>query len=136
MLRRLRDAGNTVLVVEHDLEMIRAADYLVDIGPGAGKHGGRIMAAGTPDAVAAGDSLTGAYLSGRVRVPVPERRREPDGKALVIEGATEHNLKDITVTIPLGLLVAVTGVSGSGKSSLIFGNSTARRLPPVAGRSG
>jgi excinuclease ABC subunit A len=121
VLRRLRDAGNTVLVVEHDLEMIRAADYLVDIGPGAGKHGGRIMAAGTPDAVAAGDSLTGAYLSGRVRVPVPERRREPDGKALVIEGATEHNLKDITVTIPLGLLVAVTGVSGSGKSSLIFG---------------
>jgi excinuclease ABC subunit A len=121
VLRRLRDLGNTVLVVEHDLELIKAADYLIDIGPGAGKHGGQIVAAGTPaDVSGTKESLTGAYIAGSLTVPVPERRREPGRKALTIRGARQFNLKDLTVRIPLGLLVAVTGVSGSGKSSLIF----------------
>ncbi len=121
VLRRLRDLGNTVLVVEHDLELIKAADYLVDIGPGGGKHGGQIVAAGTPGEVAQNQgSLTGAYLAGKVSVPVPEHRRKPDHKALTIHGARQFNLKNLTVRIPLGLLVAVTGVSGSGKSTLIF----------------
>ena len=121
VLRQLRDLGNTVLVVEHDLELIKAADYLVDIGPGAGKHGGRVMAVGTPAQVAGEkDSLTGAFLAGRLMVPYPERRRIPNGKALTIRGARQFNLKNLTVRIPLGLLVAVTGVSGSGKSSLMF----------------
>jgi excinuclease ABC subunit A len=121
VLRRLRDLGNTVLVVEHDLELIKAADYLVDIGPGAGKHGGQIVAAGTPAEVSQSkDSLTGAFIDGKVSVPVPERRRKQDHKALTIHGARQYNLQNLTVQIPLGLLVAVTGVSGSGKSSLIF----------------
>jgi excinuclease ABC subunit A len=121
VLRRLRNLGNTVLVVEHDLDLIKAADYLVDIGPGAGKHGGQIVAAGTPDEVSkTKDSLTGAFIARRMRVPVPERRREPNHKALTIRGARQFNLQNLTVRIPLGLLVAVTGVSGSGKSSLIF----------------
>ena len=121
VMRRLRDLGNTVLVVEHDLELIRAADYLVDVGPGAGKHGGQIVAAGTPDEVsAANDSLTGAFIAGRMSVPAPAHRREPNHKALIIRGARQFNLQNVTVRIPLGLLVAVTGVSGSGKSSLIF----------------
>lgn len=120
VLRRLRDLGNTVLVVEHDLEMIRAADYLVDVGPGAGKHGGQIVAAGTPDEVAAAEnSLTGAFLAGKMTLTHPQRRA-PNGKALTIHGARQYNLKNLTVRIPLGVLVAVTGVSGSGKSSLIF----------------
>jgi len=121
VLRRLRDLDNTVLVVEHDLELIKAADYLVDIGPGAGKHGGQIVAAGPPGEVSGvRDSLTGAYIAGTMTVPVPERRRTPSDRALMLSGARQFNLKNLTVRIPLGLLVAVTGVSGSGKSSLVF----------------
>jgi excinuclease ABC subunit A len=121
VLRRLRDLDNTVLVIEHDLEMIAAADYVVDFGPGAGKHGGQVVAAGTPAEVAEqSGSLTGDYLAGRISIPVPQRRRVPDDKAITIFGARQHNLQDITVRLPLGLLVAVTGVSGSGKSSLVF----------------
>jgi excinuclease ABC subunit A len=121
VLRRLRDLGNTVLVVEHDLDVIKAADYLVDVGPGAGKHGGQIVAAGTPAEVAAAEnSLTGAFLAAKMTVSYPEERRAPNGKSLTIYGARQYNLKDLTVRIPLGVLVAVTGVSGSGKSSLIF----------------
>jgi excinuclease ABC subunit A len=121
VMRRLRDLGNTVLVVEHDLDLIKAADYLIDVGPGAGKHGGQIVAAGTPAEVAkVKESLTGAFIAKSVSVPIPEHRREPNHKALTINGARQFNLHNITVKIPLGLLVAVTGVSGSGKSSLIF----------------
>jgi len=121
ILRRLRDLGNTVLVVEHDLDLIRAADYLVDMGPGGGKHGGQIVAAGTPDMVSrVSESLTGAFLAGTMTVPVPQVRRAPNHRALTIHGARRFNLRNLTVRIPLGLLVAVTGVSGSGKSSLIF----------------
>ncbi|MGI5837016.1 MAG: excinuclease ABC subunit UvrA, partial [Chloroflexota bacterium] len=121
VLRRLRDLGNTVLVIEHDLEVIAAADYVVDFGPGAGKHGGQVVAAGTPAEIASQpESITGDYLAGRASIVVPVRRRSPNDKAITIRGAREHNLQDITVRIPLGLLVAVTGVSGSGKSSLVF----------------
>jgi excinuclease ABC subunit A len=121
VLRRLRDLGNTVLVIEHDLEMIAAADYVVDFGPGAGKRGGQVVAAGTPAEVAAQPgSLTGDYLARRTSIPVPECRRAPDDRAIIIRGARHHNLQDVTVRLPLGLLVAVTGVSGSGKSSLTF----------------
>jgi excinuclease ABC subunit A len=121
VLRRLRDLGNTVLVVEHDLEVIRAADYVVDMGPGAGERGGEIVAAGPPEEVAACPaSATGDYLAGRTRVPISTQRRSNNGKCLTIHGAREHNLKDITVELPLGTFVAVTGVSGSGKSSLLL----------------
>jgi excinuclease ABC subunit A len=121
ILRRLRDLGNTVLVIEHDLEMIAAADYVVDFGPGGGKHGGQVVAAGTPAEVAGQPrSLTGDYLARRASIPVPQRRRASNGKAITIHGARHHNLQDVTVRLPLGLLVAVTGVSGSGKSSLVF----------------
>jgi excinuclease ABC subunit A len=120
-LRRLRDLGNTVLVIEHDLELIQAADFVIDIGPGAGKAGGQIAAAGTPAEVArTPGSITGAFLDGRQRVTQPAQRRIPSGRTLTIFGARQHNLQEITARIPLGLLVAVTGVSGSGKSSLIF----------------
>ena len=121
VLCRLRDLGNTVLVVEHDLDLIKAADHLIDMGPGAGKYGGQVMAAGTPEEVSkVKESLTGAFLAGTTSVPAPEQRREPNHKALTIIGARQFNLHNVTAKIPLGLLVAVTGVSGSGKSSLIF----------------
>ena len=119
-LKGLRDLGNTVLVVEHDPETIRAADWVVDLGPGAGEHGGQVVAEGTVEEVIANpNSLTGAYLSGRLQVPLPEKRRAGTGDFLTIVGARENNLKNITVRIPLGKLVLVTGVSGSGKSSLV-----------------
>ncbi len=121
VLRQLRDLGNTVLVIEHDPEVLRAADYLVDMGPGAGKNGGQVVAAGTPtEVMSVPESLTGAYLSGRVAVSPLRERRRGDGRTLTVYGAREHNLKDIDVRFPLGTLTAVTGVSGSGKSSLMF----------------
>ena len=121
-LKRLRDLGNTVIVVEHDEETMESADYLIDIGPGAGIHGGQIVSAGTPQEVMEDqNSITGAYLSGRLRIPVPATRRSGNGKTLCIKGARQNNLKNIDVEIPLGELVCVTGVSGSGKSSLVNG---------------
>jgi len=119
-LRRLRDLGNTVLVVEHDEDTMRAADYIVDVGPGAGVHGGEIVAAGTvDDIIACPRSITGQYLSGKRRIPVPAVRRPGNGKTLKILGAAENNLRHIDVSIPLGTFTCVTGVSGSGKSSLV-----------------
>ncbi len=115
----LRDLGNTLIVVEHDEETLRSADYLVDIGPGAGEHGGEIIAQGTvEDVMKAPRSITGMYLSGKISIPVPEKRRKPD-HFLTVYGAREHNLKNLTVRFPLGVFCAVTGVSGSGKSSLV-----------------
>lgn len=117
-LKNLRDLGNTLVVVEHDEDTMREADYIVDIGPGAGEHGGQVIAAGTAEEIMQNpDSITGAYLSGRMRIPVPAERRKPTGFLRVI-GATENNLKNINVDIPLGVMTCVTGVSGSGKSSL------------------
>ena len=119
-LLRLRDLGNTLIVVEHDEETIRVADHIVDIGPGAGAHGGRIVAQGSLDAIiGAPESLTGDYLAGRREIPVPEVRRIGSGGAITVEGAAENNLKSITVDFPLGKFTVVTGVSGSGKSSLV-----------------
>ena len=119
-LCHLRDTGNTVIVVEHDEETMTASDYIVDIGPGAGIHGGHIIAAGTPEEIMKNEaSLTGAYLSGRRKIPVPEKRRDGNGEKITVVGASENNLKNITVDIPLGKFVCVTGVSGSGKSSLV-----------------
>ncbi|EYF02353.1 excinuclease ABC subunit UvrA [Chondromyces apiculatus] len=120
-LRRLRDLGNTVLVVEHDEETVRAADHVIDFGPGAGHLGGKVIAAGTPEEIEKDpDSLTGAYLSGRIKIETPKERRAPRAWIEIL-GATEHNLKDIHVKVPLGVLAAVTGVSGAGKSSLVNG---------------
>lgn len=119
-LKNLRDIGNTLIVVEHDEETMLSADYVVDIGPGAGVHGGQVICAGTPDDIMkCKESITGQYLSGKKFIPVPEERRKGNGKKLVVKGAAENNLKDITVEFPLGTFTAVTGVSGSGKSSLI-----------------
>ena len=119
-LRQLRDLGNTLIVVEHDEETMRSADYVVDIGPGAGVNGGRVVCAGSIDEICAcEESMTGQYLSGKKRIPVPGTRRKGNGRSLWIRGACENNLKNIDVEIPLGKLICVTGVSGSGKSSLI-----------------
>lgn len=118
-LQELRDAGNTVLVVEHDREIMEAADYLIDLGPGAGEHGGELVAEGEPEEVAQADSLTAHYLKGDKDIPVPETRRLPNDHWLRMYGATGNNLKDVTLELPLGLFTCVTGVSGSGKSTLI-----------------
>ena len=119
-LKRLRDLGNTLIVVEHDEDTMRAADYIVDVGPGAGSHGGEIIASGTlADIIAEPRSITGQYLSGVKKIPVPSTRRIGNGNHLTVEGASENNLQDVDVSIPLGTLTCVTGVSGSGKSSLV-----------------
>ena len=119
-LHKLRDLGNTLIVVEHDEDTMRAADYIVDVGPGAGSHGGQIVATGSiEDIINTRESITGQYLSGVKKIPVPAKRRAGNGKSLEILGATENNLKNIDVSIPLGTLSCVTGVSGSGKSSLV-----------------
>ena len=117
-LKGLKDLGNTLIVVEHDEDTMRAADYIVDIGPGAGEHGGEVIATGTAEEIMKNkNSITGAYLSGRIRIPVPKERRKPTG-FITVKGARENNLKNIDVKIPLGIMTCITGVSGSGKSSL------------------
>jgi excinuclease ABC subunit A len=119
-LKRLRDLGNTIIIVEHDEAMMRAADYIIDLGPGAGEHGGYVVCSGTlQDIMACPDSITGQYLSGAKSIPLPTRRRPGSGKQIVIHGARENNLKNIDVAVPLGQFVCITGVSGSGKSSLM-----------------
>lgn len=129
-LQALRDLGNTVIVVEHDEDTIRAADYVLDLGPEAGTHGGKIIAMGTPKEICADpESLTGAYLSGQRQVFCPQKKKEPDGRYMRLKGACGHNLKNVTLEVPVGLMVAITGVSGSGKSTLI--NET---LYPIAAR--
>ncbi|MBO9339987.1 MAG: ATP-binding cassette domain-containing protein, partial [Chloroflexus sp.] len=130
-LLRLRDLGNTLIVVEHDLETMQAADWIIDFGPGAGVKGGQIVTAGTPEQVAQHPtSLTGQYLSGRLTIPIPTSRRQANNGWLTLEGATLNNLRDVTVSFPLGCFIAVTGVSGSGKSSLI----TETLYPALANR--
>ena len=139
-LQRLRDLGNTVIVVEHDEDTMRAADFIVDIGPGAGVHGGEVVCTGTAeDIMKCEKSLTGQYLSGKKKIPVPTERRKPDGRWLKIKGANENNLKNVNADIPLGVFTCVTGVSGSGKSSLvneILYNHLARELNKAKTRSG
>jgi len=139
-LKRLRDMGNTVLVVEHDPEMMLASDYIVDMGPGAGLKGGDVVFQGTPEEICeAPESLTGAYLSGRVNIPVPAGRRAAAGRYICLEGATENNLKDIDIKIPTGVMTCVTGVSGSGKSTMVIDTLykiVARRLYRCRDRAG
>ena len=119
-LKHLRDIGNTLIVVEHDDDTMLAADHIVDIGPGAGVNGGEVIFSGTVDELLKSEnSVTGQYLSGKKKIPLPEKRRKGNGNYLIIKGAAENNLKKINVKIPLGELICVTGVSGSGKSSLV-----------------
>jgi excinuclease ABC subunit A len=126
-LKQLRDGGNTVVVVEHDRDMILKADYVVDLGPGAGVAGGHVVAAGSPESIMAQpQSLTGQYLSGVRSIPLPPKRRRGTGEFLILTGAKGHNLKNVTLRLPLGCFIVVTGVSGSGKSSLI--NQTLRPI--------
>jgi excinuclease ABC subunit A len=130
-LKSLRDLGNTVLVVEHDRETIEEADWIIDLGPGAGKHGGEVVAEGPPEKIAENEkSITGQYLSNKKEIPIPEKRRKGNGKYLILKGARGHNLKNVTVRFPLGKFICITGVSGSGKSTLI--NET---LYPILARS-
>ncbi|MBN1829472.1 MAG: excinuclease ABC subunit UvrA, partial [Deltaproteobacteria bacterium] len=139
-LKKLRDMGNTILVVEHDAEVMRQCDHIIDMGPGAGVHGGRIVVEGTPEEVMSSEtSLTGGYLSGKLSIPVPEKRRRFSGRSIVIEGARENNLKDINIKIPTGLFTCVTGVSGSGKSTMVIETlykALRRRLNDYRGLSG
>ncbi|MBW2649004.1 MAG: excinuclease ABC subunit UvrA, partial [Deltaproteobacteria bacterium] len=139
-LKRLRDMGNTVLVVEHDAQIMNCSDDIIDVGPGAGLNGGEIVFHGTPEEIRRSDvSLTGKYLSGRLAIPVPETRRPLSGRFIIIEGASENNLKDIDIRVPTGVFTCVTGVSGSGKSTMVIETlykALRRRLNRYRGKSG